>query len=57
MTILDQRIIHKDNIEFVTEFPCLLGHPVDLLDSTFSFLIKLNLVPDNLKKIKSRPCR
>ena len=23
-----QRIILKDDIEFVTEFPCLLGHPV-----------------------------
>jgi len=23
-----QRIIYKDDIEFVTEFPCLLGHPV-----------------------------
>ena len=21
----------KDDIEFVTEFPCLLGHPVDFL--------------------------
>ena len=27
-TILNQRIIWKDDIEFVTEFPCLLGHPV-----------------------------
>ena len=26
--ILNQRIIQKDDIEFVTEFPCLLGHPV-----------------------------
>ena len=25
---LNQRIIWKDDIEFVTEFPCLLGHPV-----------------------------
>ena len=25
-------LIHnKDDIEFVTEFPCLLGHPVDLV--------------------------
>ena len=22
------RIVYKDDIEFVTEFPCLLGHPV-----------------------------
>ena len=28
ITKLNQRIIHKDDIEFVTEFPCLLGHPV-----------------------------
>ena len=27
-TLLNQRIIQKDDIEFVTEFPCLLGHPV-----------------------------
>ena len=26
--ILNQRNIYKDDIEFVTEFPCLLGHPV-----------------------------
>ena len=26
--ILNQRIIWKDDIEFVTEVPCLLGHPV-----------------------------
>jgi len=30
ITKLNQRIILKDDIEFVTEFPCLLGHPVDL---------------------------
>ena len=28
ITILNQRIFWKDDIEFVTEFPCLLGHPV-----------------------------
>ena len=28
ITILNQRIISKDDIEFVTEFPCLLGNPV-----------------------------
>ena len=28
ITILNQRIIWKDDVEFVTEFPCLLGHPV-----------------------------
>ena len=28
ITILKQKIIWKDGIEFVTEFPYLLGHPV-----------------------------
>ena len=28
ITKLNQRIIKKDDIECVTEFPCLLGHPV-----------------------------
>jgi len=28
ITILNQKIIWKDDIEFVTEFPWLLGHPV-----------------------------
>ena len=28
ITKLNQRIIWKDDIEFVTEFPFLLGHPV-----------------------------
>ena len=28
ITILNQRIIQKDDIEFVIEFPCLLGHLV-----------------------------
>ena len=28
INILNQRIIFKDDIEFVTEFPCLMGHPV-----------------------------
>ena len=28
ITILNQRINKKDDIEFVTEFPCFLGHPV-----------------------------
>ena len=27
--LLNQRIIWKDDIEFVTEFPCLLGHLVE----------------------------
>ena len=28
ITIINQRIIWKDDIQFVTKFPCLLGHPV-----------------------------
>ena len=28
ITILNQRLIKEDDIQFVTEFPCLLGHPV-----------------------------
>ena len=28
ISTLNQRIIKKDDIEFVNEFPCLLGHPV-----------------------------
>ena len=32
ITKLNQRIIRKDDIEFVTEFPCLLGHPVLCFD-------------------------
>ena len=30
ITILNQRTILKEDIEFVTEFPCLLGHSVVL---------------------------
>ena len=37
ITILNQRIILKEDIEFVTEFPCLLGHPV----SFFARMIRL----------------
>ena len=29
ITILNQKIIYKDDIKIVTEFPCLLGHPVE----------------------------
>ena len=29
ITILNQKIIYKDDIKIVNEFPCLLGHPVD----------------------------
>ena len=30
ITILNQRIILKDDIEFATEFPCLFVHPVSI---------------------------
>ena len=29
LSSVNQRIIQKDDTEFVTEFPCLLGHPVE----------------------------
>ena len=29
ITILNQKIIYKDDIKIVNEFPCLSGHPVD----------------------------
>ena len=36
-------LIHnKDDIEFVTEFPCLLGHPVD------AYMFHLQRYPWNL---------
>ena len=34
-TKLNERIIYKDNIEFVTEFPCLLGYPVYLIKHVY----------------------
>ena len=34
--ILNQRNIYKDDIEFVTEFPCLLEHHVHLINWDFS---------------------
>ena len=31
-------LIHnKDDIEFVTEFPCFLGHPVHMFEESFNF--------------------
>ena len=33
---LNQKIILKDDIEFVTEFPCLLGHPVSKISGSNS---------------------
>ena len=32
VTILNQKIIYKDDIKIVTQFPCLLGHPVSEID-------------------------
>ena len=29
ITIINQKIIYKDGIKILIEFPCLLGHPVD----------------------------
>ncbi len=29
-------ILNKDDLEFVTEFPCLLGHPVPLIHYQFN---------------------
>ena len=42
ITILDQRIILKDDIEFVTEFPCLLGHPA--IEIIYYALFSYNLL-------------
>ena len=39
ITILNQRIIYRDDIEFVTEFSCLLGH---------SFIINVNCYQEKL---------
>ena len=39
ITILNQRIIWEDDIEFVAEFPCLLGHPVQYLVKKFLALL------------------
>ena len=48
ITILNQRIIRKDDIEFVTEFPCLLGHPVSssVQDGSFTLFEKRPFVND-----------
>ena len=44
-SVLNRRIIWKDDIEFVTEFPCFLGHPVslyvDLVNPKYNFCCKL----------------
>ena len=43
-TILKQRIIEKDDIEYVTEFPCLLGHPVHSNNSKDLYRAKVDLL-------------
>ena len=40
--ILNQRVIYEDDIEFVTEFPCLLGRMQPLQYFEPSFAWKLN---------------
>ena len=35
-------LIHnKDDIEFVTEFPCFLGHPIDKNSRATSYLLEI----------------
>ena len=40
-------IYNKEDNEFVTEFPCLLGHPVHYLFSTLSASIFRPKIPEN----------
>ena len=52
ITILNQRIIWKDDIEFVTEFPYFLGHPVHTgCSSKFICLSLFNSYPLALKRV------
>ena len=53
ITILNQRIIWKDDIEFVTVFTCILGHPVYQSESSHLYIVKLS----NLRKLRSCPCQ
>ena len=39
MLLLYQRIIWKYDIVFVTEFPCLLGHPVVSRISSYTIIV------------------
>ena len=41
ITIINQGIILEDDIKFVTEFPCLLGHPVSYF---FKFKCSVDLL-------------
>ena len=55
ITILNQRIIWKDDIEFVTEFPYFLGHPVHTgCSSKFICLSLFNSYPLALKRVLIR---
>jgi len=46
ITILNQIIFWKDDIEFVTEFPCLLGHPVR--SQIWSFMNDLKIICEHI---------
>ena len=52
ITILNQRISRKDDIEFVTEFPCLLGHPVNLF--VFNAFKKQIVLPDFITLLQNK---
>ena len=46
-------LIHnKDDIEFVTEFPCFLGHPVPRLPSTRRAINSYNVIGQNINQLK-----
>ena len=48
-------LIHnKDDIEFVTEFPCFLGHPVDYIKQIRS-KSENNDIPEESEKLKFTP--
>ena len=53
ITILNQRITLTDDIEFVTEFPCLLGHPV-LSNAKVYFITVFPTNPRHTKKNTTR---
>ena len=44
ITKLNQRIIWKDDIEFVTEFLCLLGHPVALVQYVMYLKLTVDVI-------------
>ena len=47
ITILNQKFFYKDDIKIVTEFPCLLGHPV-LHYVPLIYLLHYDAVPGHL---------